>query len=89
MSKFEKKFGKYAIPNLTLVLIMCYVAGYIIQLMGAAGGTNLLGFLTLDPYRGFFILLCSCQYFQLSDSRALLYSARSDLETGDLGDRAP
>ncbi len=51
MSKFEKKFGKYAIPNLTLVLIMCYVAGYIIQ-MGAAGGTNLLGFfLTLDPYR--------------------------------------
>jgi len=25
--------------------------GYIIQLMGAAGGTNLLGFLTLDPYR--------------------------------------
>ena len=60
MSKFEKKFGKYAIPNLTLVLIMCYVAGYIIQLMGAAGGTNLLGFLTL-----------------------------TDLETGDLGDRAP
>lgn len=51
MSKFEKKFGKYAIPNLTLILIMCYVAGYIIQLMGAAGGTNLLGFLTLDPYR--------------------------------------
>ena len=51
MSKFEKKFGKYAIPNLTLVLIMCYVAGYIIQLMGTVGGTNLLGFLTLDPYR--------------------------------------
>ena len=51
MSKFEKKFGKYAIPNLTLILIMCYVVGYIIQLMGAAGGTNLLGFLTLDPYR--------------------------------------
>ena len=43
MSKFEKKFGKYAIPNLTLVLIMCYVAGYIIQLMGAAGGADLLG----------------------------------------------
>ena len=51
MSKFEKKFGKYAIPNLTLLLIMCYVAGYIIELMGKAGGTNLLGFLTLDPYR--------------------------------------
>ena len=23
MSKFEKKFGKYAIHNLTMVLIMC------------------------------------------------------------------
>ena len=31
MSKFEKKFGKYAIPNLTLILIMCYVAGYVIE----------------------------------------------------------
>ena len=34
MSKFEKKFGKYAIHNLTMVLIMCYVAGYVIELMG-------------------------------------------------------
>lgn len=51
MSKFEKKFGKYAIPNLTLVLIMCYVAGYVIQLLGSAAGVNLLGYLTLDPYR--------------------------------------
>ena len=51
MSKFEKKFGKYAIHNLTMVLIMCYVAGYVIELMGKAAGNNLLGFLTLDPYR--------------------------------------
>ena len=51
MSKFEKKFGKYAIPNLTLILIMSYVAGYVIELMGNAAGNNLLGFLTLDPYR--------------------------------------
>ena len=51
MSKFEKKFGKYAIHNLTMVLIMCYVAGYVIELMGSAAGNNLLGFLTLDPYR--------------------------------------
>ena len=49
MSKFEKKFGKYAIPNLTMILIMCYVAGYVIELMGKAVGNNLLGFLTLDP----------------------------------------
>ena len=51
MSKFEKKFGKYAIHNLTMVLIMCYVAGYVIELMGSAAGNNLLGFLTLDPAR--------------------------------------
>lgn len=51
MSKFEKKFGKYAIPNLTLILIMCYVAGYVIEMMGRASNTYLLGFLTLDPYR--------------------------------------
>ncbi len=51
MSKFEKKFGKYAIPNLTLILILSYVAGYVIELMGSAAGANLLGYLTLDPYR--------------------------------------
>ena len=47
MSKFEKKFGKYAIKNLSLMLIMCYVAGYILQLINS----NFLYFLTLDPYR--------------------------------------
>ena len=51
MSKFEKKFGKYAIPNLTLILILSYVAGYVIELLGSAAGVNLLGYLTLDPYR--------------------------------------
>lgn len=34
-----------------MILIMCYVAGYVIELMGKAAGNNLLGFLTLDPYR--------------------------------------
>lgn len=47
MNKFEKKFGKYAIPNLTLVLIACYVVGYLIQ---AINGTFLY-YLTLDPYQ--------------------------------------
>ena len=51
MSKFEKKFGRYAIPNLTLILILSYVAGYVIELLGSAAGVNLLGYLTLDPYR--------------------------------------
>lgn len=47
MSKFEKKFGKYAIRNLSLILILCYAVGYAIQLVG--GG--FLNFLTLDPYK--------------------------------------
>lgn len=47
MSKFEKKFGKYAISNLTFILIMCYVAGYIVQLVNG----DLLYFLALDPYQ--------------------------------------
>lgn len=47
MSKFEKKFGKYAIRNLSLMLIMCYGVGYLIQLVAG----DFLGFLTLNPYQ--------------------------------------
>ena len=45
-NNFERKFGKYAIPNLTMILIICYVAGYVIQLTNP----NLEYYLTLDPY---------------------------------------
>ena len=44
MSKWEKKFGKYAISNLTLILIMCYVAGYVLTLFAPTA----MSFLTLD-----------------------------------------
>lgn len=47
MSKFEKKFGKYAVKNISLVLIMCYAVGYIIQLISP----DFLYMLTLDPYQ--------------------------------------
>ncbi len=46
MSKFEKKFGKYAIRNLPLMLIMCYAVGYIIQFISR----DFLYYLTLNPY---------------------------------------
>lgn len=46
MSKFEKKFGKYAIPNLSLYLIIAYVIGYAIQLMSP----EMYQFLNFDPY---------------------------------------
>ena len=32
---FEKKFSKYAIPNLSLYLIICYAFGYLIQVVNA------------------------------------------------------
>ena len=47
MSKFEKKFGKYAIPNLSTILIACYAVGYLIQFLNS----NFLYYLTLDPYQ--------------------------------------
>lgn len=44
MSKWEKKFGKYAISNLTLVLIISYAIGYVLTWI-APGFMN---YLTLD-----------------------------------------
>ena len=46
MSKFERKFGKYAIKNLSLMLIMCYAVGYLISLVNP----EFLYYLTLNPY---------------------------------------
>ncbi len=42
---FEKKFSKYAIPNLSLYLVLCYAFGYLIQTVNV----SFLGYLTLDP----------------------------------------
>ncbi len=46
MRKLEKKFGKYAVSNLTTILILCYVVGYVIQMINA----NFFEMLTLNPY---------------------------------------
>ena len=47
MSKFEKKFGKYAIPNLTVILIGCYAIGYCMQYVNY----QFLSYLTLDIHK--------------------------------------
>jgi len=47
MNWFEKKFGKYAIRNITLILIMCYVVGYVVRLFNP----EIMFYLTLDPYQ--------------------------------------
>lgn len=46
MSSFEKKFGKYAIRNLSFVLVSCYAIGYLIDMMAP----RLILYLTLNPY---------------------------------------
>lgn len=45
-SKFEKKFGKYAIRNLSLMLIICYACGYLFQFLYP----RMLNYLYLNPY---------------------------------------
>lgn len=46
LNKLESKLGKYALPNLSLYLILCYAAGYLIQLIN----NNFVSYLTLNPY---------------------------------------
>ncbi len=44
--KLERKFGRYAVRNLSFVLICCYAVGYVLQLVDA----DILSWLTLNPY---------------------------------------
>ena len=46
MSKWEKKFGKYAIPNLTIILLGCYIVGYFFTWLLP----GVMSYLTLNPY---------------------------------------
>lgn len=48
MSPFERKFGKYAIRNLSFVLVICYAVGYLLELFDRSG--LLISYLTLNPY---------------------------------------
>ena len=46
MSNFEKKFGEYAIKNISLVLILFYGCGYLINWINPV----MFNYLTLNPY---------------------------------------
>ena len=48
LNNLERKFGRYAIKNLTIYIIGLYILGYILQL--APGQLNFTGYLTLNPY---------------------------------------
>jgi len=45
MNKMERKFGRYAVHNLSAYIIALYVAGYLM----AAFSPHILGYLTLEP----------------------------------------
>ena len=45
ITKLEQKFGGYGIHNLTIYIIICYVLGYVLELVQP----HMLSYLTLDP----------------------------------------
>lgn len=51
-TKLEQKYGKYAIPNLTFYLIICYAIGYLLQLSSLYNPamSSLMSYMTLDIY---------------------------------------
>ncbi len=48
LNNMERKFGRYAIRNITIYIIGLYILGYIIQY--APFRVNITSYLTLDPY---------------------------------------
>lgn len=50
LQKLEKKFGRYAIKNLSKILIFCYVIGYLIALIDSKNNGLILQYLSLNPY---------------------------------------
>lgn len=45
INKWERKYGRFGIPNLTLYIIVCYVIGYLLSFTGS----GILPYLTLEP----------------------------------------
>ena len=48
LKKLERKIGKYAIPNLSLYLVIGYIIGYVLILINDK--VHVMDFLTLNPY---------------------------------------
>ena len=50
LNKMERKYGRYAIHNLTKYMIGCYAIGYILVYFGQMFGCNFFQYLLLSPY---------------------------------------
>lgn len=53
LNNLERKFGRYAIPNLAKYIIYGYVIGYVLSLIDRFGNQNngLISFISLNPYQ--------------------------------------
>ena len=53
LNKMERRFGRYAIPNLAKYIIYGYVIGYVLSLMDRLGRSSngLISFISLNPYQ--------------------------------------
>lgn len=60
INKLERKFGRYAISNLSFYIIVTYGIGYVLSLPSYLGAGSLLRFITLDPY-----LICKGQVWRI------------------------
>ena len=49
IQKLERRFGKYAIKNLTRYIIIAYVIGYVLQIIGQYSGSYIQYFIGLNP----------------------------------------
>jgi hypothetical protein len=49
LNRLERKFGKYAIRNLTKYIILTYVIGYVLYYISIYTPYNILGWLALNP----------------------------------------
>lgn len=61
LNKLERKFGRYAISNLSFYIIIAYAIGYVLSLPSFIGGMNFLDFFTLNPY-----LICRGQIWRIA-----------------------
>ena len=50
LNKLERKYGRYAINNLTKIILIGYVIGYVISLFSTVTGLNLFNLITFNPY---------------------------------------
>ena len=46
LNKLERKFGRYAVPNLIVYLIGAYSVGFVLNMVAP----NILGFLNFQPF---------------------------------------